>query len=54
MGAIIEGIIALIWVVVAVVIMVASLNFGSVVAGIVFLILAFASPYILDFFANIV
>ncbi len=48
MGAIIAGIIGLIWVTIAVGIMIASFWLGSIVSAITFLILVFATPFILN------
>jgi hypothetical protein len=51
MNAIIEGIIALIWATIAVVAVVVSFLGGSILAAIVFLIVVFATPFILDYTA---
>jgi len=54
MGAIIEGILALIWVNIAVVAVVLAFFGGNILAAIVFLIIVFLTPFVMDFLANMV
>jgi hypothetical protein len=54
MSAIIEGIIALIWATIAVVLVVVSFLAGDIVAAIVFLAVVFATPFIMDKAADFV
>ena len=48
MGAIIAGLIGLIWTTLAVVLMVASFLCGELLGALVFLALVFATPFVLD------
>jgi hypothetical protein len=54
MGAILEGILALIWATIAVIAVVFSFLGGNIVAAIVFLVVVFLTPYVLNFLADIV
>ncbi len=54
MGAILEGILALIWATIAVIVVVLSFLGGNIVAAIVFLVVVFLTPFVLNFLADIV